>query len=70
MTPMMGALARAQNITRGSQVFVAPQNVKVFADDGQSAETPLGSRPSDGQLPFAEGKFPKPSVVPDGRHDG
>ena len=61
---------RDQNITRGSQVFVTPQNVKVFADDGQSAETPSGSRPSDSQLPSAEGRFPGPSVVPGGRHDG
>jgi sulfate transport system ATP-binding protein len=34
---------RSQNITCGGQVFVAPQHVKVFADDGERVEAPLGA---------------------------
>jgi sulfate/thiosulfate transport system ATP-binding protein len=40
---------RAQHITRGSQVFVTPQNVTVFAEDGASEATPLGSRALNGR---------------------
>jgi sulfate transport system ATP-binding protein len=60
---------RSQNITQGSEVYVTPQNVKVFTDDGESAEARLGPNESDCPLRAGHNRAAHPSAVPASRDD-